>query len=120
MKAITGLTELVKKLNKNNLITDGHIFYLSNFHKSKVGNSVANRLIRERIVERTKALSHWFEVEWKLRKPVGMHEGVCIFYDHDRNQYFFSVKKGTYDLETFKICVDKIDYLKRLGEKLSK
>ncbi len=118
MKAITSLTQVIKKLQKQNLLTDGHIFYLSDFHKTKIGNSVANKLISLRIVEATKGLGSWFEKEWKLRKPVGEHLGVKIYYDQSRNQFFFDVKKGQYDLDLYEYCINKIDYLHRLGEKL--
>lgn len=118
MKTIISLVELVKKLKKNNLLTDGHIFYLSDFHKSKVGKAVATRIIKERIVEPTTAMKHWFENEWSLRKPVGEHNGVAIFYDNQRKQFFFAVKKGVYDIDTYEYCVQKLDYLKNLGEKL--
>ena len=118
MKSITKLTEVIKKLQKQNLVTDGHIFYLSDFHKTKIGNAVANKIINQRLVEPTTECCSWFEKEWKFRKPVGEHLGVKIYHDNQRNQFFFSVKKGTYDLDLYKYCIDKIEYLNRLGEKL--
>lgn len=118
MKAITSLVQVIKKLQKQNLLTDGHIFYLSDFHKTKIGNSVANKLISQRIVEESTGLGSWFEKEWKLRKPVGEHLGVKIYYDNTRKQFFFAVKKGEYDLDLYEHCINKIDYLNRLGEKL--
>lgn len=120
MKAITSKEVLLKKLKKENILSDGHICYLNDFHKTKCGKVLVLKLINDRTLEKTSGHAKWFETEWKLRKPVGEHEGVCIFFDQVRNQYFFSVKKGTYDLETYQICVDKIDYLKRLGENLFK
>jgi hypothetical protein len=118
MKSITKLTEVIKKLQKENLLSDGHIFYLTDFHKTKIGNSVANKLISTRIVEETKGLGSWFEKEWRFRKPVGEHLGVKIYFDKTRNQFFFAVKKGEYDLDLYEYCINKIDYLNRLGEKL--
>lgn len=55
-----------------------------------------------------------------MSKPVGEHEGVEIFFSNQRNQFFFNVKKGRYDLDTYQICINKINYLKRLGEPLKK
>lgn len=118
MKAITKTITVLKKLEKHNLLTDGHIWYLTDFHKTKIGNAVANKLIKERILEETRGNGSWFEREWKIRKPVGEHLGVKIFYDHIRKQFFFEVKKGVYDLELFEYCVSKINYLKNLGENL--
>ena len=118
MKSITSLKEVMKKLQKQNLLTDGRIFYLTDFHKTKIGNSVASKLIQQRVLEPTKAMGSWFEKEWTIRKPVGEHLGVKIYYDHLRKQYFFRVKKGVYDLELFEHCVNKLDYLNKLGENL--
>lgn len=118
MKALTSQIQVIKKLQKQNLITDGRIFYLSDFHKTKIGNALSNKLISQRIVEETKGLSRWFEKEYKLRKPVGEHLGVKIFFDKKRNQFFFAVKKEVFDLDLYQKCIDKIDYLNRLGENL--
>lgn len=118
MKAITSQAAVLKKLKKQNILTNGLIFYLSDFHKTKIGTAVATKLINQRIVETTRGFGSWFETEYKLRNPVGEHLGVKIYFDHSRNQFFFRVKKGVYDLETFQICVDKLEYLNRLGENL--
>ncbi|MEO6176800.1 MAG: hypothetical protein ABIP27_16735 [Flavobacterium circumlabens] len=118
MRAITKTITILKKLEKENILFNGHIFYLTDFHKTKIGYAVANKLIEERVLEETVGNGAWFEKEWKIRKPVGEHLGVKIFYDHWRKQFFFKVKKGVYDLELFEYCVKKIDYLKNLGEDL--
>lgn len=68
MKAITSKKKVLDKLKKNNLIYNGTVFYLSDFHKTKVGNVVASKIISEGLVTTTRALSHWFEKEWKLVK----------------------------------------------------
>jgi hypothetical protein len=119
MKTITSREILLKKLKKENILSNGHICYLTDFHKTKCGKALVNKLISERVLEATKGLGSWFESEWKLRKPVGSHNGVEIFYDQTRNQFFFRVKKGTYDIDTYQYCIEKLDYLKNLGEKLS-
>lgn len=120
MKAITSKEVLLKKLKKQNILSNGTICYLTDFHKTEIGKALVFKLINERILEKTSGSASWFETEWKLRKPVGEHEGVEIFFCHQRNQFFFDVKKGQYDLETYQICINKIDYLKRLGEPLKK
>jgi hypothetical protein len=119
MKAITSKEILLKKLKKEDILSDGKICYLTDFHRTKVGKALVIKLINERILEKTSGVNHWFETQWRLRIPVGEHLGVKIFHDQIRNQYFFSVKKGTYDLELYKYCIDKIDYLNRLGENLN-
>lgn len=118
MRAITSREAILKKLKKENILTDGHIFYLTDFHKTKVGSVLVNKLFQERIIEETNGLKHWFEREFKLRERVGQHNDVDIFYDHKRKQYFFRVKKGVYDMDEYSLCVKKLDYLKGLGEKL--
>lgn len=118
MKTITSKEALLKKLNKENILSNGHICYLTDFHKTKCGKVLVNKLITERILEKTSGIASWFETEWKLRKPVGEHNGVEIFFDHIRNQFFFRVKKGTYDIDTYERCINKLDYLKNLGEPL--
>jgi hypothetical protein len=67
MRAITSKTELIKKLKKHDLVTNGVIFYLSDFHNSSVGRVVANKLINEGLLEKTYNPS-WFEVAWRLKK----------------------------------------------------
>ncbi len=119
MKTITSKEALLKKLKKNNLLFFNNKFYLSDFHRTKVGNVLSNKLIQERILEPAHAMKAWFESEFQIRKPVGEHNGVNIFYDHKRQQFFFKVKKGGYDLDTFQDCCKKLDYLKNLGEKLT-
>jgi len=118
MKTITSKEALLKKLKKENILTDGHIFYLTDFHRTKVGRVLVEKMISERVVEPANQMKKWFEKEWKLREPVGEYLGVKIFKDHIRNQFFFRVKKGTYDIDTYQICIEKLQYLKRLGEKL--
>ncbi|MGM8362108.1 hypothetical protein ACSV4D_09360 [Flavobacterium sp. ARAG 55.4] len=118
MRAITSKEELLKKLKKENILSDGHICYLTNFHKTKVGKVLVLKLIRERVLEKTVGMGSWFETQWKLRKPVGTHQGVEIFEDQQRNQFFFRVPKGVYDIDTYELCIKKIEYLKNLGEKL--
>ncbi|BFM42702.1 hypothetical protein CFS9_13430 [Flavobacterium sp. CFS9] len=118
MRAITSKELLLKKLKKENVLSDGHICYLTDFHKTKCGKSLVTKLINDRILEKTSGNAKWFETEWKLRKPVGNHLGVDIFYDLIRNQFFFRVKKGTYDLDTYEICINKLNYLNNLKEKL--
>lgn len=118
MKAITSRQELYKKLKKEHILSDGHICYLTDFHKTKVGKALVLKLINERVLEKTSGMNHWFETQWKLREPVGKHNGVDIFHDHNRNQFFFRVPKGTYDIDTYQYCIEKLDYLKRKGEKL--
>lgn len=120
MRAITSKEVLLKKLKKENILSDGNICYLTDFHKTKIGKALVLKLIKERVLEKTSGNNSWFETEWKLRKPVGKHEGVEIFFCNQRNQFFFNVKKGQYDIETYERCIDKIDYLKRLGEPLKK
>ena len=66
MRAITSKKELLKKLRKNNLVTDGVRFYLSDFHKSSVGKTVAHKVIDEVLVEQTNRPS-WFEAAFKLK-----------------------------------------------------
>jgi hypothetical protein len=69
MKAITSKEKLLKALKKNSLITCGrNIWYLSDFHKSSVGQSVANRVISEGLVEQTTCGVSWFEIAYKLKK----------------------------------------------------
>ena len=118
MKTITSKVELLKKLKKENLLSNGNIYYLTDFHKTKCSKALAIKLIEDRTLEETNALSSWFEKEWRLRKPVGVHNGVDIFFDNRRNQFFFRVPKGVYDIDTYQYCVQKLDYLKNLGEKL--
>lgn len=118
MKAITSREVLLKKLKKENILSDGHTCYLTDFHKTKIGKVLVLKLINERVLEKTAGNNSWFETEWRLRLPVGEHLGVKIYHDATRNQYFFSVKKGTYDLDLYQYCVDKLDYLNRLGENL--
>ena len=119
MKTITARKELLKKLEKNHLITDGNIFYLSDFHKQKVGNSISQKLINERILEPTAVNVHWFEKAFKIRKSIGTYLSVKIFKDDQRNQFFFSVKKGVYYIDTYDLCIQKLDYLNALNEPLS-
>lgn len=118
MKAITSKVELLKKLKKEDILSNGHICYLTNFHKTKCSKTLVLKLIDERVLEKTSGFAMWFETQWKLRKAVGVHNGVEIFQDIQRNQYFFRVPKGTYDKATYKCCINKLDYLKKLGEKL--
>lgn len=118
MKTITSKIELLNKLKKRNILSDGHICYLSDFHKTKCGKVLVIKLIQDRTLEETNQTASWFEKEWKLRKPVGTHNGVDIFFDNQRNQFFFRVPKGVYDIDTYEYCIQKLDYLKNLGEKL--
>ena len=118
MKTITSKVELLKKLKKENVLSNGKIFYLSDFHKTKCGKALVVKLIEDRTLEKTRALGSWFEKEWRLRKSVGTHNGVDIFFDNQRNQFFFRVSKGVYDIDTYEYCIQKLDYLKNLGEKL--
>ncbi|MDA6072063.1 hypothetical protein NJT12_20770 [Flavobacterium sp. AC] len=118
MKTITSKEALLKKLKRQNILSNGHIWYLTDFHKTKCGKVLVEKLIQDRTLEETKGYAAWFETEWKLRKPVGNHLGVDIFLDETRNQYFFKVKKGVYDIDTYQYCIEKLDYLNRLGEKL--
>jgi hypothetical protein len=118
MKTITSKVELLKKLKKDNVLSNGKICYLTDFHKTKCGKSLVIKLIEDRTLEEAKALGSWFEKEFRLRKPVGAHNGVDIFFDEQRNQFFFRVPKGVYDIDTYEYCVQKLDYLKNLGEKL--
>ncbi len=118
MKTITSKEKLLKKLKSNNLVTNGHIYYLSDFHKTKVGKSVSHKLITQRIVEPTVGTEHWFEKSYKLRKEVGKHKGVPIFKEDQQNHFFFFVKKGEYIKETYQRCIDKIDYLDAINEPL--
>ena len=118
MKTITNKKVLLKKLEKENILSNGKIFYLTDFHKTKCGKVLVTKLIAHRILEPGKALGSWFESEWRLRKAVGTHNGVAIFFDNQRNQFFFRVPKGVYDIETYQYCISKLDYLKNLGEKL--
>lgn len=118
MKAITSKQEVLKKLKKQNILSDGHICYLTDFHKTKVSKALVIKLINERVLEKTSGNNNWFESEFKLREPVGKHNGVDIFHDQIRNQFFFRVPKGTYDINTYQYCVEKLDYLKKIGEKL--
>lgn len=67
MRAITSKEKLLKKLQKNNLVTNGFQFYLSDFHKSSVGKVVANKIINEGLVEETYRPS-WFEIAYRLIK----------------------------------------------------
>lgn len=80
MKAIISEKELLKKLKKENILSNGHIYYLTDFHKTKCGNALVAKLIQKRVLEKTSGNASWFENEWKLRKPVGNHNGVDIFY----------------------------------------
>ena len=66
MRAITGRAELLKKLKKHNLVTNGFQFYLSDFHKSSVGWVVANKFIDEGLMEESSG-HHWFEKSWRLK-----------------------------------------------------
>ncbi len=118
MKTITSKQTLLKKLKTHHILSDGHICYLTDFHKTKCGKVLVNKLITDRTLVKTSGNAKWFESEWKLRKPVGNYLGVDIFEDQQRNQFFFKVKKGTYDIDTYQYCIDKIDYLNRLGENL--
>lgn len=118
MKTITSKVELLKKLKKENILSNGKICYLTDFHKTKCGKALVIKLINDRTLQETKALGSWFEKEWKLRKPIGTHNGVEIFEDHERKQFFFRVPKGTYDIDTYQQCCNKLDYLKNFGEKL--
>lgn len=118
MKAITSKVELLKKLKKHNVLSNGRICYLSDFHKTKCGKALVIKLIEDRTLEETKEMGSWFEKEFKIRKPVGNHNGVDIFFDNQRNQFFFKVPKGVYDIDTYEYCLQKLDYLKNWGEKL--
>lgn len=118
MRAITSKEVLLKKLKKEHILSDGHICYLTDFHKTKVGKALVHKLINERILEKTSGIASWFESQWKLRESVGTHNGVDIYFDQQRNQFFFRVPKGVYDIDTYEYCVQKLDYLKNLGEKL--
>lgn len=118
MKTITSKKELLKKLQKENILSNGKICYLTDFHKTKCGTALVIKLINDRTLQETKELGSWFEKEWKLRKPIGTHEGIEIFEDYDRKQFFFRVPKGVYDIDTYQLCLKKIDYLKNLEEKL--
>lgn len=119
MRAITSREKVLQKIKRNNLISDGHIYYLSDFHKTKIGTVIAEKLISEKIVEPTKAISHWFEKEWRYRRPVGTHKGVAIFSDTQNGNFFFHVPKGEYVISTYKACIDKIDYLINIGERVA-
>ncbi|MBS7232479.1 hypothetical protein KHA90_15780 [Flavobacterium psychroterrae] len=119
MKIITSKETLLKKLKKENILSNGRICYLTDFHKTKCGKVLVEKLIKDRTLEKTRGYGAWFETEWKLRKPVGNHLGVDIFLDHTRNQYFFKVKKGVYDIDTYQYCIAKLEYLNKLGEKLT-
>lgn len=118
MRAITNKEEVLKKLKKQNILSDGKICYLTDFHKTKISKALVLKLINERVLQKTSGNNHWFETEWELRKPVGKHNDVDIFQDLIRNQFFFRVPKGTYDIDTYQYCIEKLDYLKRIGEKL--
>ncbi|MDI3319146.1 hypothetical protein [Pinibacter soli] len=118
MRAITSKEKLLLKLKKNNLLTDGNIFYLSDFHKTTVGNALATKLIDHWEVEPTSAMKNWFETEWKLRKPVGKHKGVNVFHNDITGSFFFNVKKGRYLKGSYKECIEKIDYLDAIKEPL--
>jgi hypothetical protein len=67
MRAITSKAKLLKKLQKNDLVTNGIEFYLSDLHKSSVGRAVANKIIGEGLVEVTDRPS-WFEHSYRLIK----------------------------------------------------
>jgi len=67
MKAITSKEKLLLKLKKHNLIHSIDRYVLSDYHKSPVGRVVAEKVISEELVTPTKALSSWFEKEWKLK-----------------------------------------------------
>lgn len=118
MKTITSKGALLKKLKKEDILSNGSICYLTDFHKTKVSKALVEKLINDRTLEKTTGYAAWFETQWKLRKPVGSHLGVEIFHDFTRKQFFFRVKKGVYDMDLYQYCIDKIDYLNRLGEKL--
>lgn len=119
MRAITSKVVLLKKLKKQNILSNGHICYLTDFHKTKCSKVLVLKLITDRVLEKTSGNASWFESEWKLRKPIGRHHDVDIFFDSVRNQYFFRVPKGTYDIDIYQDCIKKLDYLKNLGEKLT-
>lgn len=118
MRAITSRTEVLKKLKKNNLLHHAGMYYLSDFHHTKIGKSIAEKLISEKKLEPTKAVGHWFEDEWRLMRPVNKYRGVDIFKDSQNNNYFFYVPKGEYVMASYKYCVEKIDYLINIGEKV--
>lgn len=118
MKPIRGKSELEKKLKKNTLLFDGHKYYLSDFHHTTVSRALAVWFIETRRVEVWSAWKKWFEQEWRWRKPVGNYLGVDIFRDDVGGRFFFRVKKGTYDMDTYDQCRHKIDYLYKLSEPL--
>ena len=68
MKAITSKEKLLRKLDKNNLLTDGFIFYLSDFIKQKVGKALVNKLINDKTLELATYKNHWFETSFKIKK----------------------------------------------------
>lgn len=68
MRAITSKKKVLQKLNKNNLLWNGSMFYLTDFHATKIGYAVASKMIAEGLLEPTVGLKKWFEKEWKLKK----------------------------------------------------
>lgn len=67
MRAITSREKVLKKLKNHQLICGIGMFYLSDFHKTPIGKSIANKLINEGVVEPSSGC-HWFERCWRLKR----------------------------------------------------
>lgn len=115
MKAIRSKELLLKKLKKYSIVTDGHRYYLSDFHKTPVSRVLFSKLFDDRTLEGpNKGNCHWFERSYDLRKPIGELKGVSIFRDIHTGKFFYKHKKKFYEADSYEYAVEHINHLTEL------
>lgn len=67
IKRITSRSELLKQLKKHNLIFSVRDYHISDKHSRPVNRNVAEYFLGLNVLESTKAMSLWFESEWRLK-----------------------------------------------------
>lgn len=58
------------------------------------------------------------KIEYGKVHQVGERHGVLIYHDVIKSRFFFRVKRGQYEMRSYDYCVEKIDYLKNIGQSL--
>ncbi len=68
IKRVSSYKELFKQLKKHNLLYDspGH-YKLSDKHRRPVNTNIVMRFMEMNLMEKTKALSAWWEDEWRIK-----------------------------------------------------
>ncbi|MCZ2393397.1 MAG: hypothetical protein LC105_06055 [Chitinophagales bacterium] len=112
MKPIRSIDKALKKLKTCSLLTDGRIFYMNDFHKTKVYKNIAAKLIDERYVKSVSGIGYWFERAYSLYKPIDKQKGIEIYGDTINGKYtfFFRLKGKLYYEATIEKLWVRIGY----------